>query len=166
MKNLGSLILGLIIGALLMYFYMNNLYGSHISNPIIKPRGVISPNQAIVLDSTYNSRHTLISDSIVNRPDNRSSWWSLDDVTNYIDYAKNQSDSLGYNMSGLRIYLGAYPTVKNQVGYTTMFMVPTGELQMVEGSKGFTASANNDIEGANPLNMGTAGNPPNSNYPH
>jgi len=166
MKNLGSLILGLIIGALVMYFYSNNLNGSHVTDPIIKPRGVITPNQAIVLDSTYNSRHTLISDSIVKRPDNRSSWWSLDDVTNYIDYAKNQSDSLGYNMSGLRVYLGAYPTSKNQVGYTTMFMVPTGDVKMVDGSKGFAASANTDIEGANPLNMGTAGNPPNSNYPH
>ena len=92
---------------------------------IIKPKGVITPTEAKVLDTTFNLRHKLISDSIVIRPDNRSSWWSLDDITNYLEYAKHKADSLGYAMSGVRVYLGAYPEENGQVGYTTMFMVPT-----------------------------------------
>ena len=165
MKNLGTLILGIILGALLMYFYFNMSNKGDGTTAIIKPKGVITPTEAKVLDTTFNLRHKLISDSIVIRPDNRSSWWSLDDITNYLEYSKHKADSLGYAMSGVRVYLGAYPEENGQVGYTTMFMVPTGsETQVNEGFK-FEAINNEDLTGIGPLNMGTGGNPPNSNYP-
>jgi len=169
MKNLGSLILGLIIGAVIMYFYCSSLGEPETMVPditIIKPKGVISPKEAIVLDTTYNSRHELISKNIVKRPDNRSSWWSIDDINNYITYAKSQADTLGYELDGLRVYAGAYPEVKGIVGYTTMFIVPTGYKKLPPGTSNFAAQGGkNDIQGGDPLNEGSGGYPPNANYP-
>ena len=51
------------------------------------PRGVITPAEAKTLDQAFDSRHQLISNSIVKRPDNRSSWYSLQDMRDYLDYA-------------------------------------------------------------------------------
>ncbi|RLJ68723.1 hypothetical protein CLV86_0112 [Lacinutrix venerupis] len=167
MKNLFTLVLGLIIGALIMYFFCcktENLGAVEIT----KPRGVITPSEAAILDEQYNSRHTLISDSIVDRSDNRSSWWSLEDIRNYLDYAENQSRELGYTMDGLRVYLGAYKTENGVVGYTTMFMVPTSseiEQDSIKGGSARRAGNGGDIPGGDPLNMGQNGTPPGGNYP-
>lgn len=166
MKNLVSLILGLIIGALIMYFYCCNGKVEVLDPDIVKPRGVITPAQARVLDTTFNSRHTLISDEIVERPDNRSVWWSLKDMRDYLKYAYNQSQNLGYTMDGVRIYLGAYPTVDGEPGYTTLFMVPTSSDIGQKGGSGASARVGGgDIPGGPPLNEGDDGHPPSSNYP-
>ncbi|WP_299888071.1 hypothetical protein [uncultured Lacinutrix sp.] len=170
MKNLGSLILGLIIGALVMYFYCCKLGTPDVVDPdITKPSGIITPKEAIALDALFNSRHKLISDSIVKRPDNRSSWWSLDDIENYLAYAKHQTDSLGFPMDGVRVYLGAYPDTKvdstTVVGYTTMFMVPTSSKLNIKGGSGAAYRAGGDVSGADGLNDGYGGNPPSANYP-
>lgn len=163
MKNSISLIIGLLIGALIMYFLCNKNTNQEDAIEITKPAGVISPLKAKSLDENYNQRHELISNEIVNKPDNRSSWWSLQDIQNYIVYAQNQSRDLGVEMNGIRVYLGAYPDDGNNVGYTTMFLVPTtNDLGNTGGSQN---KGNNDIPGADPLNMGGDGNPPSANYP-
>lgn len=167
MKNLGSLLLGLIIGALIMYFYCCNSGGLEGMEPgITKPDGVITQAEGEALDRAFNSRHALISNNIVKRPDNRSSWWSMEDIRDYLDYAENQAGGLGYTMDGIRVYLGAYPDIKGVVGYTTMFIAPTGTKKLPEGTSNFAAQIGGaDIPGADPLNMGGGGTPPNSNYP-
>lgn len=125
MKNLSLFIIGLLIGALAVYFCcMNDTVP--IEEELIKPNGLITPSEAKTLDQAFNTRHALISDSIVKRPDNRSSWYALEDMRNYLNYAEKQAKDLGYTMDGVRVYLGAYPDVKDQVGYTTMFFIPTG----------------------------------------
>ena len=172
MKNLLSLILGLIIGALIMYFYCSKTKDTMSSIVITKPSGVISPKEAKTLDRAYTSRHKLISDSIVKRPDNRSSWWSLQDMQDYLKYAENQSKELGYTMDGVRVYLGAYPdeTIDSTatVGYTTMFIVPTSseiEQESQRGGSAFRAGDGGDVPGGDPLNDGGDGYPPPANYP-
>lgn len=134
-----------------------------------KPKGVITPDEARTLDAAFNSRHELISDSIVKRPDNRSSWWSLQDVKDYLAYAENQAKEQGYTMNGIRVYLGAYPDEKDQVGYTTMFMVPTGVKNGEPQEKGYSSEDGNrdnpDLLGSDGLNRSESGNPPSSNYP-
>ena len=165
MKNLGTLILGILLGALLMYFYLNTSNKKEAITASIKPNGIITPTEAKLLDYTFDLRHKLVSDSIVKRPDNRSCWWSINDITNYLQYSKHKADSLGYAVNGIRVYLGAYPETKGLVGYTTMFMVPTGVKTQVNKNAKLDASKGNDITGIGPLNMGSAGNPPNSNYP-
>lgn len=165
MKNLLLLIFGILIGAAAMYFYCCE----DIEEGIVAPAGIITPEEARTLDQAFNSRHQLISDSIVKRPDNRSSWYSLEDMRNYLDYAEKQTAGMGYTMNGIRVYLGAYPDVKDQVGYTTIFFVPTGYQATSQGNMTFlnfsTQGGKGDIPGAPGFNDGDMGNPPSANYP-
>lgn len=166
MKQFVVFLLGALAGAAVVYFVCCKV---DLADGIIEPKGLIAPEQAKILDEAFNSRHQLISDSIVKRPDNRSSWYSLTDMRNYLDYAENKSKDLGYTMDGIRVYLGAYPDTANEVGYTTMFFIPTGTKNMAEGSMTMfhwnMAASSPDITGAPGFNMGTPGNPPSANYP-
>lgn len=125
------------------------------------PKGVITPDEAKVLDQAFDSRHKLISEDIVKRPDNRSSWWSLQDMKDYLEYAEAQVKELGYEMNGIRVYLGAYPDTKEGPGYSTMFMVPTANIPQGKDDGG----GKSDVPGANGLNDGEIGDPPFLNYP-
>jgi len=122
------------------------------------PKGLISSNQAKTLNDAYTTRCELVSSKITNRPDNRSSWYSLEDLKTFLNLAETQAKELGYTMDGVRIYCGAYPTDKGQAGYSTSFIVPTAANENDGGSS-------NDIPGANGLNVGGHGNPPGANYP-
>ena len=161
MKKLFLMLLGFAIGLLVAYFYCCK---SNNTENMVPPKGLITPAEAKVLDTAFDSRHLLISDSIVGRSDNRSAWWSIEDIEAYIAYAKNQATELGYDMNGIRVYLGAYPVVNKQVGYTTMFMVPTGNPSVSEGGKAAVVG-NGDIPGGDGLNDGTDGDPVGANYP-
>ncbi|MGY0392607.1 hypothetical protein ACW5R3_08645 [Bizionia sp. KMM 8389] len=169
MKNLSLLIIGIIIGALGTYYFCPNSPEDEVLlGSAVKPSGVITAAEAKALDMAFDSRHQLISDSIVNKPDNRSAWWSLEDIQNYLEYAEDQSSELGYKMDGIRLYLGAYPnTAKGTVGYTTMFFVPTGERVVAEGSSApfKLKRKGGDVPGGDGLNMGGLGEPPSINYP-
>jgi len=128
MKNLGSLILGLIIGAIIMYFYCSK----------------------------------------TNTIEGMATWWSLEDMRNYLDYAENQAKNLGYAMDGVHVYLGVYGdnAPKDKAGYSTVFISPTGNKTLPEGTSGFAAQGGrNDIPGSDPLNDGDGGYPPQANYP-
>ncbi len=59
--------------------------------------------------------------------DDRSTWWSIDDIENYIAFAKNQTDSLDYGITGIRVYLGVYGdnAGRTKKNLSTMFLVPT-----------------------------------------
>ena len=168
MKNLSLFIIGLLIGALSVYFFCCINDAALIEEEIIKPNGLITPSEAKTLDRAFNTRHQLISDSIVKRPDNRSSWYALEDMRNYLNYAEKQAKDLGYTMDGVRVYLGAYPEVRDQVGYTTMFFIPTGYQITSEGGMTLSKAAiqkGGDISGGDGLNMGDNGIPPGANYP-
>ena len=126
-----------------------------------KPKGIISPKEAKQLNDAFNTRCELISKDIVKRPDNRSSWWSLEDIRGYLDYAEKQAKELGHEMNGIRVYCGAHPEVKGKVGYSTSFIVPTAEI--IDGKDG--GGKNGDIPDAEALNRGQDGWPPNASYP-
>ncbi|HLV15180.1 MAG TPA: hypothetical protein VKY41_08370 [Xanthomarina sp.] len=166
MKKISLFLIGILLGALATYFYCPSRNLEETEVPIVAPKGLIKPEEAKILDQAFNSRHALISDSIVKRPDNRSAWWSLEDIQNYLKYAENESKELGYTMDGVRVYLGAYPT-DSEVGYTTMFLVPTGHQNLSEGSSMFfnMVEPGGDIPDGSGLNKGSAGNPPPNNYP-
>jgi hypothetical protein len=127
-----------------------------------KPKGVITPEKAKELNDAFNTRCALVSKDITKRPDNRSSWWSLEDIRHYLDYAENQARELGHEMNGIRIYCGAYPNEKGKAGYSTSFIVPTAKI--IDG-KDVALKTNSDIAEANPLNEGGHGWPPYASYP-
>ena len=170
MKKLLLLIVGAIIGAFATYYLCPNC-GETVEmteSSIVKPDGVITSKEAMTLDKAYDPRYQLVSDSIFGGPnlDNRSSWYSLVDVENYLKYADSQATALGYDMDGIRIYLGAHPDGKTP-GYTTMFMVPTGSESLSEGNSMLInfRRASVDIPGGDGLNHGSPGDPPSANYP-
>ncbi|MBT8267139.1 MAG: hypothetical protein KJO41_07515 [Bacteroidia bacterium] len=165
MKKLLLLLLGLALGIAICYLFINP---KDTKEALAKPpAGVITPSEAKTLDAAFNSRHQLISDSIVKRPDNRSSWYSLQDMRDYLSYAEGQARDLGYTMDGVRIYLGAHANEGNQVGYTTMFLVPTGTKKVSEGGMiTINMQDSGDIPGGSGFNNGGNGYPPNANYPN
>ena len=164
MKKLLLLVLGVVIGIAAAYYYLSS---NQNFEEMANPKGLITPSEIKTLDQAYNSRHTLISDSLIDRPDNRSSWYSIEEIESYIAYAKEQADSLGYTLDGLRLYAGAHPDTKEGPGLMTMFFVPTGSKNVSEGSILSTAQGGggNDIENADGLDFGKKGVPPSANYP-
>lgn len=170
MKNVGLLILGIILGASAMYFYSDGTEGEPEALALIKPKGVITPAEAKILNDNWSKKPKLLLDSIAGRPDNRSAWWSTDDILKYISYAENQTDSLGYKMSGLRLYFGVYPNTapRGKADYSTIFMVPTGKKKKSDASvlptNFLQGGDRGDIGDADPLNNGTGEIPPGSGY--
>ena len=164
MKNFALFVIGLLIGGLAVYFFYEK-EGQPLATDLIKPNGLITPSEAKTLDQAFNSRHQLISDSIVKRPDNRSSWYALEDLRNYLTYAEKQAKDLGYAMDGVRVYLGAYPDTDNKIGLTTLFFVPTGHENTSKGSMISIQNGSPDIQGADGLNLGSNGYPPSASYP-
>ncbi|WP_452219793.1 hypothetical protein [Lacinutrix salivirga] len=168
MKNLGSLILGLIIGALIMYFYCCKATdgGPETIAPPPKPNGIITIAEAKALDANF-TKYRVPAINTVKPEDNRSVWFSYSDMEKYLAYAKYECNELNYTMDGVRIYLGVYGNnaPKGSEGYTTVFMVPTGTQNLPGGASGFVAQKGGDIPGGPPLNMGQGGTPPSHNYP-
>ncbi|MFG6687479.1 hypothetical protein ACGK9U_12910 [Mariniflexile sp. HNIBRBA6329] len=160
MKNIIYLILGAIIGALATYYFCPRLIDDNLTK-IVKPSGVISVEQAKELNANWTLHRKAAVDSAAQKQgraqDDRSTYWSLDEIENYLGYAKNQADSLGYNMTGIRVYLGVYGKNAGQTkkDLTTMFIVPTGKQK-----KSHASSVNlfnfQDVD-VPPLNRGTGG---------
>lgn len=169
MKKLGLLILGIILGALAMYFYCCKDVDLASESPTVTPKGIITSEQAKTLDRAYDLKHRIINDSLFKKStdggDNRSSWWAIEDIQNYINHAENQAGELGYTMDGLRVYLGSYPDAKGETGLTTLFFVPTGSIIKSQGSMFPIQIGGGDIPGGDGLNMGESGLPPGANYP-
>jgi hypothetical protein len=126
------------------------------------PKGLITPAEAKTLNDAYTKRCELISKDITKRPDNRSSWYALEDIENFIAYAKAQAKELGHEMNGIRIYCGAYPEVDGKAGYSTSFIIPTTS---GDGKELDEDVDNPDLSGGNGLNDGGKGMPPSANYP-
>ena len=170
MKRLGPIILGIIIGAAAMYFYFHNDKNVDGMSDTPTPKGIITPKEIKVLTEAYNTRYDSINNTVfrgVQGGDNRSSWYSLEDLRNFLTLAEKQAGELGYTMDGVRIYPGAFPAIAERPGYSTFLFVPTGYLTKSEGSMATMkqGGGNGDIPGGNGLDMGGEGSPPGANYP-
>nr|WP_321235661.1 hypothetical protein [uncultured Psychroserpens sp.] len=170
MKKLGPIILGIIIGAVAMYFYFHNTKHEENMSETTAPKGIIKSNEITVLTKAYTPRYDSISNNFfrgVEGGDNRSSWYSLEDLRSFLTLAEAQAKDLGYTMNGVRIYPGAHPSLQDRDGYTTFLFVPTGYENTSEGrmSNMSMQPSNNDIPGANGFDNGEVGDPPGANYP-
>ncbi|WP_417195672.1 hypothetical protein [Bizionia sp.] len=132
------------------------------------PPGLISPERAQELNNNWTASRASAIEAAIGKPDNRSVKFSLQDMRAYLDYAENQSQDLGYEMDGVRIYFAAYGEheANGKAGRATVFLVPTGNRNVSKASMiPFTREEGGDIPGGDGLNMGSSGHPPNSNYP-
>jgi len=161
MKKLIYTILGFIVGGLLTYYFCPRV--EQVPEKIVKPKGVITVEQAKILSDNWSKTRKSAVDSAARRQgraeDDRSTYWDLEDIENYIGYAKKSADSLGYKMTGLRVYLGVYgenagETKKN---LTTMFIAPTGHKATSKASNfNFSVQGNNPLP-VSPINKGAGG---------
>lgn len=166
MKKTSLFFLGIIIGALLTYFFCPRLpIAETMETRVVKPKGVITVEKAKELNANWTLYRKKAVDSAAQKQgrnqDDRSAYWPLEDIENYISYAKKHASSLGYTMSGVRVYLGVYGKNAGQIkkDLTTMFIVPTGNKNTSKASSLslFLPPSNQDIP-APPLNEGVGGN--------
>ena len=135
------------------------------------PNGLISPAEAKELNQQFVKTRSKELDKIVEKLDNKpnkkdalSTWFSLEEIKNYIAYVESNAP----DANGLRIYFGAYKTKSGNAdksNVTTVFMVPTTESKgsmQKDGLGGGDPSDIGDLEG---LNSGSLGNPPSATYP-
>lgn len=166
MKKLSYIILGFLLGAVLTYYFCPREDTSFSAVKLKVPKDTISVEQAIKLSDNWAKNNPTKIDSLIlvegAKKATRSVWWSLKDINEYLLYAKTKSDSLGYNMTGVRVYLGNYgkdakPSKKNR---NTMFIVPTGKKMISEANSFnllFQDPSDDDIP-APALNDGVGGN--------
>ncbi|MDO7172590.1 hypothetical protein [Mariniflexile sp. AS56] len=163
MKKLSYIIFGAIIGVLITYFFCPRQLEDEEFVKFMKPKGVITAEKAKELNANWTLHRKAAVDSAAKKQgrnqDDRSTYWSLDDIENYLGYAQNQADSLGYTMTGVRVYLGVYGKNAGQAkkDLTTMFIVPTGKKSKSQAS--FISLPPNDEDlPVDPLNDGVGGN--------
>ncbi|AUP77519.1 hypothetical protein [Flavivirga eckloniae] len=143
MKKLSYIILGFIIGAVLTYYFcprgpevdaMKTRFRT-ADGHVKKPKGLIDTSYAKKLNENWNKFRCQAVDSCVTtqtggkkEKDYRWTHWSLDEIENYIEFSKEAAEDMGYEMTGLRFYLGVYgkDAGEEKGDLTTMFMVPTG----------------------------------------
>ena len=126
------------------------------------PKGLITPTEIETLTQAYDDRYNAINSVVFSGTgvkDNRSSWFSLDDLRNYLTLVEGQAKTAGFTMDGVRIYPGAHPGDGEAPGLSTFLFVPTGYRTGEEGG------GSGDLTEGNGLNKGTDGEPPFSNYP-
>jgi hypothetical protein len=136
----------------------------------------ITPQEAKKLNQNFIKVKGKALDKIVekdekhpNEKDAISSWFSLDELKEYINYVEEKGKEKDITVNGLRIYFGSYSNNeknKDKKGLSTVFLVPTqpkvGSLQK-DGVADLEAPSDiTDIDG---LNYGTSGNPPSAPYP-
>lgn len=165
MKKLGPIILGFIIGAVLTYFFCPRQSDDmHTVGAEIKiPKDTISVAEATKLFKNWQQNNPTEIDSTLEVEGSRKKitnvGWSLDIVREYLDYAEAKSDSLGFEMTGIRVYVGNYgkstnPALKNR---NTLFIVPTGNKKLSKASVLNLSLQDGGIVPITPLNRGTGG---------
>lgn len=181
MKNFLLFLTGLILGFLVCYFINRD---DHIADEVevveetdmvveepenqerfAKPGGLVTPDQMKILSENYNDRHAAV-ERVFGKEDNRSSWYSIDDIKSYLVYADSSASAKGYEMDGLRLYIGAKGDAKNK-GMVTLFISPTGKRITGEGSFLFNSyqGGSGDITDIDGLDDGSGGIPPSTGYP-
>lgn len=134
-----------------------------------KPTNLITKEEATELSKRFAKKNKLISRSI-GKPGNCSTWYSLEELEEYIAYIKAESTAKGYNIDGIRFYMGSYSksnSSKEKQKQTTIFLAPTGDKVAQEKTIAMAAPTSSpDIEEIEPFNRGNDGWPPNGVYPN
>lgn len=116
------------------------------------PKGIITYQEAQELNNNWTNLRARANSTAAGKPDNRSSWYSLDDMQNFLNLIMEENP----NVNGVRFYLGVETTKEDPKGLTTIFMVPTQD----DGD-----GKNTDIPEAKGMDRGETGDPPEAGYP-
>ena len=165
MKKTSLFLFGIIIGAFATYFFCPRQDFQQSEATKFKiPKDTISVAEAKILSNNWSNNNKIEIDSLLevqgSKKKNRSVWWSMEVINDYLKYAAEKSDTLGYKMTGIRVYLGNYgnsrvPAKKNR---NTMFIVPTGsKITSKASSLDVNISFKEYDIPAPPLNNGTGG---------
>ncbi|MEP1489445.1 MAG: hypothetical protein ABJK28_13570 [Algibacter sp.] len=164
MKKLSYIIIGALIGAFATYYFCPRTLEAEKESKIVKPKGVISVEDAIALNNNWTKYRKAAVDSAAQKQgrkvDKRSTKWKLEDIRNYLDYAEAESKYMGYTMDGIKVYLGVYgeDAGPEKSNYTTMFIAPTGGISLSEASVvPFNFSSVVGDPPVPPLNQGSGG---------
>lgn len=143
-----------------------------------EPKQLITKDLAVEFNSNYNLKMEQILNDTSEYAHANAVWYSIEELENYINYVKTQGSKKGYNVNGIRMYLGVYPNKKEygkKKGMTTIFLTPTGhKIQAEKGSllnittaqePTTTSTDEDDIDELRPMNFGTMGHPPKMVYP-
>ncbi|PCH77777.1 MAG: hypothetical protein COB98_02525 [Flavobacteriaceae bacterium] len=135
---------------------------------VSKPRGLISPSQARVLNKEFIKTRSKEMNKIVKKLTNDkkeqdvySTWFSIEELENFIAYTKEKATEKGKKLTGLNVFLGAYGTdIKHskKSDLSTVFFAPTTEINKLEGME-LSTESDTELDG---LNSGTIGWPPKS----
>jgi hypothetical protein len=140
---------------------MENRYG--------KPTQLISKAAAKQLYLNYDKTRANVIEKAIGREDANATWYSLEELENYINYIKTTGKQKGYNVDGIRFYFGVYPDNEkdqSKAGLSTIFLVPTGTKEKASlQKKALSAVAAAPEEPQNimalaPMNYGSIGHPP------
>lgn len=125
-----------------------------------KPNKCISVEDAKELQNKWKETRALEIEKSQGYNDTREFWYSLDELQEYLDYVREQSDEQGISKPGIRIYFGAYAKTEMKKSYATIFLAPTKEksVEMEQDAEVSNNMENNyDID---PMNITHGGYPP------
>lgn len=129
----------------------------------------ITSEEAKELNQNFVKTRTKAIDVAIGKKDAISSWFSLDDLKEYIAYAESEGKAKGITINGLRIYFGAYAkndSNPNKSNLSTVFFVPTESKKNTLENDSVTAMAkSSDVVYIDALNDGQMGIPPSAFYP-
>jgi hypothetical protein len=138
------------------------------------PTQLITAELAKNLNQNYITLRSPLIEQNINRIDANAAWYSIEELENYLHYAKSEAEKSHKEISGVRFYLGVYPndpaTYQEKAGLTTVFLSPTVKrdpyvLKPQRFQPAVAAEENIDAAGIQPLNYGGMGHPPRITYP-
>ena len=129
----------------------------------------ITSAEAKELNQNFVKTRSKAIDIAIKKKDALSSWFSIDELKEFIATIEHEGKDKGTTVNGIRIYFGAYPKDAKKPkkdNLSTVFLVPTqaypGSMQK-DGAE--VVEGGNDIEDLGGLNLGGTGIPPSAQYP-
>jgi len=131
----------------------------------MEPTQLITLEKARELNKNYNDTRAGLHQQKLGKEDANAVWYSLQELENYIAYIKRQGIEKGFDVDGIRLYMGVYPATEeaSKAGYTTIFLAPTGLAKNVQ-KQATNTGGSPDILAINAMNFGSMGNPPKLKY--
>jgi len=137
---------------------------------------LIKPAEAKELNQNFIKTRSKELDKIVERETGKpkekdaiSTWFSLDEIKEYIAFVEAEGKLKNITVNGLRIYFGAYSKNENKASkkaLSTVFLVPTqAKARSLESDNLGSGGSNSDISDIDGMNQGQTGYPPSAEYP-